>query len=115
MKHNLKVGYFSLLVPEIIEGVRRGIPASSKQTPGNTAAASTAVNVGGVGASGGGGGGGEVVPAPPAASGSVLRPEVDHEAADEEIIKLMTKCWSEDPYDRPDFTALKVAIRKINK
>jgi len=28
---------------------------------------------------------------------------------------MMTKCWAEDPLDRPDFTALKVTIRKLNK
>merc|ERR550539_615460 len=28
---------------------------------------------------------------------------------------MMTRCWSEDPLDRPDFSALKVAIRKLNK
>lgn len=44
-----------------------------------------------------------------------LRPSVDENCADEEIIKMMTKCWSEDPLDRPDFSALKVAIRKLNK
>ncbi len=46
---------------------------------------------------------------------SPLRPMVDEDCADEEIIKMMKKCWSEDPLDRPDFSALKVAIRKLNK
>ena len=53
-----------------------------------------------------------------AASPSVvglMRPSVDEDAADKEIITMMTKCWAEDPLDRPDFTALKVTIRKLNK
>ena len=45
----------------------------------------------------------------------VLRPLIDKDSADEEIINMMTRCWSEDPLDRPDFSALKVAIRKLNK
>lgn len=57
----------------------------------------------------------EGVRRPSQAGKSLLRPMVDEDCADEEIIKMMTKCWSEDPLDRPDFSALKVAIRKLNK
>ena len=57
---------------------------------------------------GGGGGGCE-------ASNNVLRPTVEPEAADAEIIRMMTKCWAEDPLLRPDFSALKVTIRKLNR
>ena len=46
---------------------------------------------------------------------NVLRPTVEPEAADAEIIRMMTKCWAEDPLLRPDFSALKVTIRKLNK
>ena len=73
-------------VPDIIESVKRGSPAPSSCG----------------GRSGGGGGG-------------PMRPMVDEDAADEELTKMMTKCWSEDPGERPDFNALKVAIRKLNK
>jgi hypothetical protein len=52
---------------------------------------------------------------PSQAGKNLLRPMVDEDCADGEIIKMMTKCWSEDPLDRPDFSALKVAIRKLNK
>ena len=48
-------------------------------------------------------------------SSKPLRPSVDQDAADEEILDMMTRCWSEDPLDRPDFSALKVTIRKLNK
>ena len=57
----------------------------------------------------------ESVRRPSQAGKSPLRPMVDEDCGDEEIIKLMSKCWSEDPLDRPDFSALKVAIRKLNK
>ena len=88
-----------LFFSEIIEGVKRASP-------------------GPVALVGGAGGG---VSSPPAAAQSPgaitqpLRPTVDEDAADEEIIRMMTRCWSEDPLDRPDFQALKVAIRKLNK
>ena len=49
------------------------------------------------------------------AGDNVLRPTVEPEAADAEIIRMMTKCWAEDPLLRPDFSALKVTIRKLNR
>ena len=72
--------------------------------------------------SGNGSGASSTLCAPHIASGSggsaskgVLRPLIDKDSADEEIINMMTRCWREDPLDRPDFSALKVAIRKLNK
>ena len=50
-----------------------------------------------------------------AAANNVLRPTVEPEAADAEIIRMMTKCWAEDPLLRPDFSALKVTIRRLNR
>lgn len=32
-----------------------------------------------------------------------------------DINNIMVKCWSEDPADRPDFSAVKTVVRKINK
>ncbi|CAG9806122.1 unnamed protein product [Chironomus riparius] len=32
-----------------------------------------------------------------------------------DVNNLMMKCWSEDPIDRPDFSAIKSMVRKINK
>jgi hypothetical protein len=54
------------------------------------------------------------------AGGALLRPALDEsvdgeEPTDNELISMMTQCWAEDPLDRPDFSALKVAIRKLNK
>ena len=96
--------------PEIIEGVKRASPGPA--VLGAAAAASSSVVGGGVGVS-------SPPPPPPvsssSSSGLPLRPTVDEDAADEEIIRMMTRCWSEDPLDRPDFQALKVAIRKLNK
>ncbi|XP_050546454.1 atrial natriuretic peptide receptor 1 isoform X1 [Daktulosphaira vitifoliae] len=44
-----------------------------------------------------------------------LRPSVADLSCDEEVGVLMKRCWTEDPADRPDFTTLKAAIRKLNK
>ncbi|XKL59222.1 hypothetical protein PGB90_000238 [Kerria lacca] len=35
-------------------------------------------------------------------------------SCEEEVGNLMKRCWTEDPADRPDFTTLKAAIRKLN-
>ena len=43
-----------------------------------------------------------------------FRPKID-DTAYEEVTNIMTKCWSEDPSDRPDFSYIKSTIRKINK
>ena len=37
------------------------------------------------------------------------------ETEHEDVINLMTKCWHEEPLERPTFSALKGIIRKINK
>ncbi|XP_065214464.1 atrial natriuretic peptide receptor 1-like isoform X2 [Planococcus citri] len=44
-----------------------------------------------------------------------LRPNTNELSCEEEVGNLMKKCWTEDPADRPDFTTLKAAIRKLNK
>ena len=76
---------------------------------GDNGCASAANDAGSPLMAGGGGGGGCE------ASNNVLRPTVEPEAADAEIIRMMTKCWAEDPLLRPDFSALKVTIRKLNR
>lgn len=44
-----------------------------------------------------------------------LRPNTNELSCEEEVGNLMKRCWTEDPADRPDFTTLKAAIRKLNK
>ncbi len=91
--------------PEIIEAVKRS--SSSNQGP-------SAILVSGAAS---GGSNNAAGPIAVACSGPAqpLRPSVDEGAADDELITMMNKCWSDDPLDRPDFQALKVAIRKLNK
>nr|XP_022915444.1 atrial natriuretic peptide receptor 2 isoform X2 [Onthophagus taurus] len=48
-------------------------------------------------------------------SSQPLRPMILDNTCDEEVAKLMRKCWAEDSADRPDFTALKNIVRKLNK
>uniref|UniRef100_A0A336LM52 Guanylate cyclase n=1 Tax=Culicoides sonorensis TaxID=179676 RepID=A0A336LM52_CULSO len=43
-----------------------------------------------------------------------FRPKID-ETAFEDINNIMVKCWQEEPFDRPVFSALKLQIRKINR
>ena len=116
--------YLFFYISDIVEGVRRcnrtpevGLNAGSGGGNGGILSANVAGNT-----SGNGSGASSTLCAPHIASGSsgssprgVLRPLIDKDSADEEIINMMTRCWSEDPYDRPDFSALKVAIRKLNK
>ena len=88
-----------------MEGVRR-----CSRTP------DAVVSSGSPGASGSGNGSGAAQNSSTGTSSKgILRPLIDKDSADEEIINMMTRCWSEDPLDRPDFSALKVAIRKLNK
>jgi atrial natriuretic peptide receptor A len=93
---------------DIVEGVRRSGRTSGADgggSSGSLAANTTTCNPAGT-----------VTPASGnSTSKGILRPLVDKDSADEEIISMMTRCWSEDPLDRPDFSALKVAIRKLNK
>ncbi|KAF4517652.1 hypothetical protein B566_EDAN002884 [Ephemera danica] len=43
-----------------------------------------------------------------------LRPSLAGLACEPQVAQLMAKCWSEDPSERPDFTALKSSIRRLN-
>lgn len=43
-----------------------------------------------------------------------FRPSVDELTCEEEVMNLMRRCWAEEAADRPDFHALKTAVRKIN-
>ncbi|KAK9723098.1 Protein tyrosine and serine/threonine kinase [Popillia japonica] len=44
-----------------------------------------------------------------------LRPVIIENTCDDEVASLMRRCWAEDSADRPDFTALKNTVRKLNK
>ncbi|XP_071451572.1 atrial natriuretic peptide receptor 1 [Hetaerina americana] len=47
-----------------------------------------------------------------------FRPSVEAglvDACEEEVASLMRRCWAEEPQERPDFQALKAAIRRLNK
>ncbi|KAK6639368.1 hypothetical protein RUM43_007641 [Polyplax serrata] len=48
-----------------------------------------------------------------------FRPIVDDlyrdDPSSKDVVALMKKCWGEDPADRPDFSALKNHINKLNK
>ena len=44
-----------------------------------------------------------------------FRPSVDDLTCEEEVVNLMRRCWAEEAADRPDFHALKTAVRKINR
>ncbi|KAJ8311507.1 hypothetical protein KUTeg_010862 [Tegillarca granosa] len=46
----------------------------------------------------------------------VFRPTLEEcDCPCDELADVIRKCWSEDPFERPDFQALKSIIRKLNK
>ncbi|KZC11079.1 Atrial natriuretic peptide receptor 2 [Dufourea novaeangliae] len=57
----------------------------------------------------------EIVEGVKRGGGSPLRPTIDETSVEEVVATLMKRCWAEDAADRPDFSALKQTIRKINK
>ncbi|XP_076164770.1 atrial natriuretic peptide receptor 1 isoform X2 [Ptiloglossa arizonensis] len=57
----------------------------------------------------------EIVEGVKRGGGSPMRPAIDESSAEEVVATLMRRCWAEDAADRPDFSALKQTIRKINK
>ncbi|XP_072021678.1 atrial natriuretic peptide receptor 1-like isoform X2 [Amphiura filiformis] len=44
-----------------------------------------------------------------------FRPTLDRSDVPDDICTLMSKCWAEKPEERPDFAALRVIMRKLNK
>lgn len=50
----------------------------------------------------------------PAPCGTPFRPATNDLTFDD-LNNIMTKCWRENPMERPDFSELKTTIRKVNK
>ncbi|XP_074852015.1 atrial natriuretic peptide receptor 2 isoform X2 [Carettochelys insculpta] len=44
-----------------------------------------------------------------------FRPSVDLGQHSEELAALMQRCWAQEPADRPDFSQIKIFIRRFNK
>lgn len=44
-----------------------------------------------------------------------IRPLLDDTMADDEILNMIKKCWSEEANERPDFVSLQTIMRKVNK
>ncbi|KAG2466470.1 ANPRB protein, partial [Polypterus senegalus] len=44
-----------------------------------------------------------------------FRPTIDINLHSEELALLMERCWAEEPAERPDFSQIKIFIRKFNK
>lgn len=44
-----------------------------------------------------------------------LRPAVNNQAHSEELGLLMQRCWAEEPTERPEFSHIKVFLRKQNR
>lgn len=56
----------------------------------------------------------ELVKKGPQPYGLPFRP-VSTDQTFDDLNNIMTKCWKEDPCERPDFSILKTTIRKVNK
>ncbi|XP_043247996.1 atrial natriuretic peptide receptor 1-like [Colletes gigas] len=57
----------------------------------------------------------EIVEGVKRGGGSPMRPAIGESSAEEVVATLMKRCWAEDAADRPDFSALKQTLRKMNK
>ncbi|XP_063152016.1 atrial natriuretic peptide receptor 2 isoform X2 [Candoia aspera] len=44
-----------------------------------------------------------------------FRPTIDTRLHSEELAVLMERCWAQDPAERPDFTQIKIFIRRFNR
>lgn len=44
---------------------------------------------------------------------SPLRPHIDPAEGVEELEGIMVSCWTEKPVERPDFSSLRTAIKKL--
>lgn len=44
-----------------------------------------------------------------------FRPSIDIGVHSEELAVLMERCWAQEPAERPDFSQIKIFIRRFNK
>lgn len=44
-----------------------------------------------------------------------FRPSIDIGVHTEELAVLMERCWAQEPTERPDFSQIKIFIRRFNK
>lgn len=56
----------------------------------------------------------ELVKRGPVQYGNPFRP-ISNDYTFDDLSSIMTKCWREDPMERPDFSVLKTTFRKVNK
>ncbi|CAB3381316.1 Hypothetical predicted protein [Cloeon dipterum] len=56
----------------------------------------------------------EIVEAVKAGVRPLMRPSLSGLQCEPQVVQLMTSCWAEDPIERPDFSYLKSAIRRLN-
>ncbi|XP_029369285.1 atrial natriuretic peptide receptor 1 isoform X2 [Echeneis naucrates] len=57
----------------------------------------------------------EIIQAVCQGASPVLRPSLCFQTHSEDLGVLMQRCWSQDPGDRPDFSTIKILLRKQNK